>query len=202
MTDTPPPALILASGSKIRATLLTNCGLSFTKIPADIDEDLIKDDCLFRGFTPKAVALRLAQEKALHVSRSQPGLVIGADSVLELERELISKQKSLEDAADLLRSFSGRTHYLHSAVAVAQNGQLLWSTADTADLTVRRLSEDFIKKYIEMSGEEILNSVGCYMLEAHGVHLFESIKGDYFTVLGLPLLPLLAQLRHYEVVPV
>jgi len=201
MTDSDTPALILASGSKIRATLLTNCGLSFTKIPADIDEDLIKDDCLFRGFTPKAVALRLAQEKALHVSRSQPGLVIGADSVLELERELISKQKSLADAADLLRRFSGRTHYLHSAVAVAQNGQLLWSTADTADLTVRRLSDDFIKKYIEMSGEEILSSVGCYMLEAHGVHLFDSIKGDYFTVLGLPLLPLLAQLRHYEVVP-
>lgn len=195
------PPLILASGSKIRATLLTNCGLSFTKIPADIDEDRIKDDCLFRGYTPKAVALKLAQEKALHVSRSHEGLVIGADSVLQLDKDLISKQKTLADAADLLRRFSGKTHYLHSAVAVAQNGQLLWSYADTADLSVRRLSEDFIAHYIETAGEEILSSVGCYMLEAHGVHLFDSIKGDYFTVLGLPLLPLLAQLRHYEIIP-
>lgn len=195
------PPLILASGSKIRATLLANCGLSFTKIPADIDEDRIKDDCLFRGFTPKAVALKLAQEKALHVSRSHEGLVIGADSVLQLDKDLISKQKTLADAADLLRRFSGKTHYLHSAVAVAQNGLLLWSHADTADLSVRRLSEDFIAHYIETAGEEILSSVGCYMLEAHGVHLFDSIKGDYFTVLGLPLLPLLAQLRHYEIIP-
>lgn len=201
MTLSAPPPLILASGSRIRATLLTNCGLSFTKIPADIDEDRIKDDCLFRGFTPKAVALKLAQEKALHVSRAQAGLVIGADSVLQLDKELISKQKTLADAADLLHRFSGKTHYLHSAVAVAQNGQLLWSHADTADLTVRRLSEDFIAHYIETAGEDILSSVGCYMLEAHGVHLFDSIKGDYFTVLGLPLLPLLAQLRHYEIIP-
>ncbi|BEV09579.1 Maf family protein [Asticcacaulis sp. DW145] len=200
MTPSAPPPLILASGSKIRATLLTNCGLSFSKSPADLDEDVIKDDCLLRGFTPKAVALRLAQEKALHVSRGKTGLVIGADSVLQLDNDLISKQKTLADAANLLRRFSGKTHYLHSAVAVAQDGQLLWSHADTADLSVRRLSEEFIAQYIETAGEEILSSVGCYMLEAHGVHLFDSIKGDYFTVLGLPLLPLLAQLRHYEII--
>lgn len=193
--------LILASGSKIRASLLTGCGLSFVKKPADIDEDAIKDDCLGRGFSPKAVAMKLAEEKARHISLQSDGLVIGADSVLELERDLISKQKTLADAADLLRRFSGKTHHLHSAVALAQKGEILWSHVDTADMSVRRLSETFIDHYISQAGDEILASVGCYMLEAHGVHLFDSIKGDYFTVLGLPLLPLLAQLRHYEVIP-
>lgn len=195
-------SLILASGSKIRASLLSGCGLSFVRQPADLDEESIKDDCLSRGFSPKAVALKLAEEKAREVSLSGPGLVIGADSVVELEGRLISKQTRLEGAAQLLRQFSGKVHHLHSAVAVAEKGHVLWSYADTADMSVRRLSEDFIAHYIAQAGEDILSSVGCYQLEAHGVHLFDSIRGDYFTVLGLPLLPLLAQLRHYEVIPV
>ncbi len=192
--------LILASGSASRATLLTNAGIPFTKIPADLDEDEIKDDCLARGFTPKAIALRLAEAKAQHVASSNPGLVLGADQVLQLGNDVISKSPTMAAARDLLKRMSGQTHYLHSGMALCESGHLIWSQVETAEMSVRHLTDAFIDRYLDETGERILSTVGNYMLEGAGIHLFDAIRGDYFTVLGLPLLPLLAKLRQLDVI--
>lgn len=192
--------LILASGSASRATLLTNAGIAFTKIPADLDEDAIKDDCLARGFTPKAISLRLAEAKAQHVASANSGLVLGADQVLQLGNDVISKSLSMDAARDLLKRMSGQTHYLHSGMALCENGQLIWSQVETAEMSVRHLTDTFIDRYLDETGERILSTVGNYMLEGAGIHLFDAIRGDYFTVLGLPLLPLLAKLRQLDVI--
>lgn len=192
--------LILASASASRSALLTGAGLSHTKIPAHLDEDAIKDECLARGHSPKSVALKLAEAKALHVSSRNAGLVLGGDQVLQLENDLISKSHDLDEARALLRRMSGKVHYLHAGMAVAENGQIVWSNVETAEMTVRPLSDAFIDTYLAQTGDKILSSVGCYQLESKGVHLFEAIRGDYFTVLGLPLLPLLAQLRNLKVI--
>lgn len=188
--------LILASGSASRAMLLRNAGIPFTKIPSNVDEDEIKDECLARGMTPKAVALRLAEAKAAQVGAQNTGLVLGGDQVLQLEKDLISKSPDMAAARDLLQRMSGKTHYLHAGMALCENGQIIWSHVETAELTVRPLTDAFIDRYLEKTGETILPTVGCYMLESEGVHLFDAIRGDYFTILGLPLLPLLAKLRQ------
>ena len=194
------PDLILASQSQARSALLAQTGLIFDKIPADLDEDAIKEDCLLRGHSPKSVAIRLAEAKALHVAKTNYGLVLGADQVLQLGNDLISKSPTVDDARALLKRMSGQTHYLHSAMALAEGATLIWSHVETAEMTVRTLSDAFIESYLTQNGDKILSSVGCYQLESAGIHLFEAIRGDYFTVLGLPLLPLLAQLRHLKVV--
>jgi septum formation protein len=193
--------LILASGSAIRAQLLRGAGLTFDVQTSKVDEDVIKDEALANGVSPKAVALKLAQAKALDVSRLRSGLVIGADSVVQLEGELISKSPNMQAAAAQLRSFSGRIHHLHSAVAIASGTEVLWSTVQTAQLSVRRLSDDFIADYLTRAGEGILSSVGGYQLEGLGIQIFDQVEGDYFTILGLPLVPLLQQLRYLKVLP-
>lgn len=191
--------LILASASQIRGVLLDGARVTHTRIPADIDEDRIKDDCLARGHSPKSVALRLAEAKALHVSLANAGVVLGADSVVQLENDLISKSADMAGVRALLKRMSGKTHYLHSAVALAEHGNLIWSHVETAEMSVRPLSETFIEQYLVDAGEAVLSSVGGYQLEGVGVHLFDAIRGDYFTVLGLPLLPLLGKLRQLEI---
>jgi len=192
--------LILASASSSRAALLSGAGLTFERIPADLDEDAIKDEGLARAFSPKAIALELAKAKAMHVSLANPGLVLGGDQVLQLEQDLISKSPDRAAARRLLQHMSGKTHYLHAGQALAENGAVIWSHVETAEMTVRVLSDEVIDRYLDAAGEGILSSVGAYHLEGLGVNLFEAIRGDYFTVLGLPLLPLLAQLRHMKVI--
>ncbi len=195
--------LVLASGSAARRALLEAAGLEFDIIPADIDEAAIRDAILEKtsGAEASDVASVLASEKARVVSIAHPdALVIGADQVLTLGGKIFSKAESLPQAREHLVMLRGRTHDLVSAVALAQGGNVHWQTTATAGMTMREYSDEFIGAYLERVGERILGSVGCYELEGLGVQLFERIEGDYFTILGIPLLPLLARLREEEMI--
>jgi len=185
----------LASKSAARAQVLSAAGVTFETVAAGVDEDAVKATLLAEGAGPAEIAAALAQEKALAVSRGREGLVIGADQTLDLDGELIDKAESLDEARARLQHLSGRTHRLHSAVALAQGGEVVWRETPAATLTMRANSDAFIDAYLARNGEGLLGSVGCYRLEDDGVQLFEKIEGDYFTILGLPLLGLLKQLR-------
>ena len=187
--------LILASKSAARQALLKGAGVPFTAMGAALDEEDVKDDLAAHGLDPKAMALALAQAKAVETSKVVDGLVIGADQTLDLGGELVGKAADLGAARERLKTLRGRRHQLHSATAAAEAGELLWTDVRTATLTVRNFSDAFLERYLEHNGEAALSSVGCYQLEGEGVQLFEKIDGDYFTILGLPLPPLLDFLR-------
>lgn len=186
--------LILASQSRARQTLLANAGIHFEAVPAGIDERAVQ---LASGLSaPGEIAALLAREKAIFVSRRQPGkYVVGADQTLALEHRLFSKPSGRAAAAAQLRDLAGRSHQLHSAVALARDGKILFEAVDTARMTMRQFGGAEIQTYLDEAGEAVTSSVGAYQLEGLGVHLFERIDGDHFTILGLPLLPLLAFLR-------
>ena len=186
--------LVLASQSRARQMLLGNAGLAFEAVPAAIDERAIQQKSGL--LKPGEIAELLAQEKALFVSTKMPDRwVIGADQTLALGQRLFSKPAGRAQAAEQLRALAGNTHELHSAVAVARGGKILSSEISLARMTMRRLSGEEIRAYLDAAGEAVATSVGAYQLEGLGVHLFERIEGDHFTILGLPLLPLLAFLR-------
>jgi len=186
--------LILASQSRARQALLTNAGISFEAVTAEIDERAVQQASGLSA--PGEIASLLAREKALSVSVRQPGkFVIGADQTLALGERLFSKPAGRALAAAQLRALAGRSHELHSAVAVARDGKILFEAAAIAGMTMRRLGEAEIDVYLDEAGDVVSSSVGAYQLEGPGVHLFERIEGDHFTILGLPLLPLLAFLR-------
>ena len=186
--------LILASQSRARQTLLTNAGISFDAVPADIDERSVQKNS---GLSePGEIAGLLAREKACFVSSKNPGrYVVGADQTLALGARLFSKPAGRAQAADQLRLLAGGTHELHSAIAVACDGKVVFANVSVARMTMRRLSDSEIEAYLDEAGQAVTTSVGAYQLEGLGVHLFERIEGDHFTILGLPLLPLLAFLR-------
>jgi nucleoside triphosphate pyrophosphatase len=189
-----PNSLILASQSHARQTLLAHAGVAFEAVPADIDERDIQRRSDVSA--PGEIANLLAREKALAVARRRPGhIVIGADQTLALGDRLFSKPTGRAQAADQLRALAGVTHELHSAVAVARNEKILFDHVAVARLTMRRLGEAEIAAYLDIAGDSMSSSVGAYQLERFGVHLFERIDGDHFTILGLPLLPLLGFLR-------
>jgi septum formation protein len=186
--------LILASQSRARQVLLGNAGISFKSIPADIDERAVQQKSGLSA--PADVAAVLAREKALWVSSHQPGkFVIGADQTLAMGDRLFSKPAGRAQAAEQIRALAGRSHELHSAVAVACDGAILFETVTIARMTMRTLGEAEIAAYLDEAGAAVTSSVGAYQLEGLGVHLFDRIEGDHFTILGLPLLPLLAFLR-------
>lgn len=185
--------IILASASAARTRLMAGAGVAHTCCPADVDEDLVK-----RNWTGKAegLALELAKAKALHVSAKNPDTyVVGADQVLAFEGDVFDKPGTTQGVRDHLQKLRGHTHTLISAVAVARDGYILWSTADSANLSMRAFSDAFLETHIAAEGEDVAHSVGAYHLEGLGAQLFDQIEGDYFTVLGLPLIPLLNFLR-------
>jgi len=186
--------LILASQSRARQMLLGNAAIPFDAIPADIDERAVQKDSGLSA--PGQIADLLAREKASFVSLNHAArYVVGADQTLALGDRLFSKPAGRAQAADQLRLLAGQTHELHSAIAVARDGKILFSDVSVAKMTMRRLSDDEIQVYLDQAGQAVTTSVGAYQLEGLGVHLFERIEGDHFTILGLPLLPLLAFLR-------
>ncbi len=187
--------LVLASQSSARKNLLASAGLSFQTLPADIDERGIQARSGLRD--PAAVAALLATEKALHVSRMMPGqFVIGADQTLALNEQLFSKPAGHAQAAEQIARLAGQTHGLHSAVSVARDGVMLFSEVSIARMTMRPLTAQQIADYLDTAGEVVTTSVGAYQLESFGVHLFTRIEGDHFTILGLPMLPLLKFFRR------
>ena len=186
--------LILASQSRARQMLLANAGIDFEAMPADIDERAVQQDSGLAA--PGEVAALLACEKALSVSAGQPGrFVVGADQTLALGERLFSKPAGRTPAAEQLRALAGHSHELHSAVAVVRDGKILFSDVSVARMTMRQLTGAEIRTYLDHAGAAVTSSVGAYQLEGLGVHLFERIEGDHFTILGLPLLRLLAFLR-------
>jgi septum formation protein len=186
--------LILASQSAARQALLANAGIPFEAIPAGLDERAIELASALSA--PGEIAALLARDKALFVSAKQPErFVVGADQTLILGERLFSKPAGRAQAAGQLRALAGRTHELHSAVAVARDGEILFENVSIAQMTMRPLDDAAIAAYLDAAGAAVTTSVGAYQLEGLGVHLFERIEGDHFTIMGLPLLPLLKCLR-------
>ena len=186
--------LILASTSPIRRTLLTNAGVAHEAVSPDVDEEAVKarhegDD--------KSLAIALAEAKALSVSRERRDpLILGSDSLVSVDGRRFSKPRDKAEAAEHLRIFSGKTMVLTSAAALAHAGAVEWSHAEETRLQVRGLSDRFIADYLDRDWPEVSYCVGVFRLEGPGVQLFERIEGDHFTILGLPLLPVLAELRN------
>jgi septum formation protein len=186
-------AVVLASSSAIRRAMLEQAGVEFTAEPAAIDEAAEKD----RHDSPQPLASSLAQAKALAVSERRAGdWVIGSDSVASVGGRIFAKPSGREEAAEHLQFFSGKTMQLTSAVALARDGVVAWSHSDSASLQVRPLSDRFIDYYLDAEWPEVGYCVGVFRLEGRGVQLFDSIDGNYFTILGMPLIPLLGALRE------
>lgn len=194
-----PQPLVLGSRSDVRGKMLAAAGLRFEIRPAQIDERAVEagsglDDAA-------AVARVLARAKADAIASTLPGrMVLGADQTLARGAKRFSKPASQEEAAEQLRALRGRTHELHSAIVLVRDGKVLFDCVDSARLTMRDISDAFLASYLDMAGDAALSSVGAYQLEGIGVHLFEKVDGDFFTILGLPLLPLLAYLRQNKLI--
>jgi len=175
--------------------VLERAGVTFEIADSGVDEDALKTPMLQRGAGPLAVAEALAQEKALAVSRTRPGLVIGADQTLDLDGALYDKAPDIPSARARLQALRGKPHRLHAAVVVAKEGRIRWRDLQSATLVMRNFSDVFLDAYLAQEGEAVLGSVGCYRLEGLGAQLFEKVEGDYFAILGLPLWGLLEVLR-------
>ncbi|WP_046120606.1 Maf-like protein [Ensifer aridi] len=190
-------SLVLASASPFRRALLTNAGLVFEARAARVDERALERPLEQSGASPVDVALALAEAKAKDVGRHfESALVIGSDQTMSLGARVYHKPRDMAEAAEHLLSLSGKTHSLNSAVVLVRDDEIVWRHVSTAHMTVRPLNRAFIERHLQKVGEKALASVGAYQLEGEGIQLFERIEGDYFTILGLPMLPLLSKLRE------
>ncbi|MBZ0161699.1 MAG: Maf-like protein [Notoacmeibacter sp.] len=189
--------IILASASPFRREMLERAGLSFRAEAAAIDERAVEEPVAAAGAAPDDIALVLAEAKALDVGTRHPGCwIIGTDQTLSIGDEILHKPADMEEARRRLLALSGRTHDLNSAVVLVHDGETVWRHVSVASLTMRKLTPQFIGRHLARTGSAVLPSVGAYQIEGEGIQLFENIEGDLFTIMGLPLLPLLAELRN------
>ncbi|MEM0985690.1 MAG: Maf family protein [Pseudomonadota bacterium] len=193
MTQTP---LTLASASKSRQALLAAAGVDAAAMPSRVDEDVAKAGMREQGVSVAAQAMALAELKAKDISKAHSGLVIGGDQMLGLGDRAFDKPKSVEEARGHLEALSGQSHRLETALVVCEHEEVVWRHLSRPKLTMRPLSSSFIDRYLDEVGDRVLSTVGGYQLESLGVQLFSEIEGDYFSILGLPLLPLLEFLRQ------
>lgn len=197
MTET----IVLASASPYRRKMLADAGVPVEAVPATIDERMVEKATEGSGISPEDLALVLAEAKALDVSDARPGaLVLGCDQTLSLSDEVLHKPADMEAARRRLLALSGQTHHLNSAAVLVRDGEVLWRHVGVASLTMRQLDPAFVGRHLARVGDKALSSVGAYQIEGEGVQLFERIEGDVFTIIGLPLLPLLAALRDLHAI--
>jgi septum formation protein len=193
--------VILASASESRAHILKGAGISFDVMPAHVDEEAVKESMLATNQPHRVIADALAELKAVRISAANPGaLVIGADQVLSFAGALVSKCATMDEARALLQRLRGRSHELYSAAVVAKGGQSIWRHVERVRLTMYPVSDSFIDDYLAKKGEDLLSGVGCYRLEDEGAQFFSHVTGDYFAILGLPLIQLLSALREQGVI--
>lgn len=195
MSQSPEHRLILASKSKSRATVLRAAGLSFEQIGSGVDEEALKDALRAEGASVARQADLLAETKALKVSISHNGVVLGCDQMLDLDGQGLDKVSTRAEAADILRRLRGKTHILQSAIVACVEGAPVWRHLSQPRLRVRNFSDAFLEDYLDTIGDAAFESVGCYQIEGLGAQLFDRIEGDYFSILGMPLLPLMQWLR-------
>jgi len=193
--------IILASTSQTRRDLLTKAGVAVEAIRPGVDEAQAKQSLLSEGQSPREIADALAELKAVRVSMNRPGLVFGCDQTLDFNGRLFDKAETIEDLADQLRLMRGGVHHLHSAVVAAEGGAPVWRALSSARLKVRSFSDAWLSDYLFKCGQEVLSSVGGYHYERLGAQLFDQVEGDVFTILGLPLLPMLGYLRDRGLMP-
>jgi septum formation protein len=185
----------LASKSSARQAILRNAGVVFEAVGSGVDEDAAKAGLLAEGGSPREIADALAELKAVKVSTKRPGLVIGSDQTLELDGALFDKVETVDEARARLIQLRGQVHKLHSAVVVAREGRPIWRVVETSKLSARNFSDAWLDGYLARNAPDILSSVGCYFLEGEGVQMFDRIDGDYFSILGLPIVGLFDFLR-------
>lgn len=193
--------LILASKSASRKKILEDAGLEFKTSPAPIDESAIKNEMLESGNSFQQIAEKLATEKALYVSKENPDeIILGADQILSCGEKLFSKANNKSNARQHLEIFRGTKHTLITSIVLVKNANVLWTYTSKPELTMREFSDEFLDEYLENAGDALYHSVGCYFMEDIGIQLFSDIKGHYFDILGMPLLPLLEKLRELNVI--
>lgn len=193
--------LILASKSASRRLILENAGVGFAAISSNVDEESAKESLREAGLKPSEQTHELAKLKAIKLSRNYPqAFIIACDQMLALDGEVYDKAQTMPEARERLKLFRGKTHYLHNGMVVYKSGEFIWRYDNSQKLKMRDFSDEFLENYLKSAGEQILDSVGCYQLEGLGAQLFDKIDGDFFSILGLPLLPLLEFLRNHKIV--